>query len=163
MSANDPLAAVPDDGPLPIRKQPFEAPHFDITAMIDLVFMMNIFFLVTSIASTMADLDLPPAKHVKAAETDKAIVVSIASTGESSPPIVTLVKDGESEILPEGSEQEDKITAAIEAGMTAGKNVLLIKAERGVLHRDVNRVAMLAGGHEGLRLNLAVLEFDTEQ
>lgn len=161
-SENDPLAAVPDDGPLPIRKQPFEAPHFDITAMIDLVFMMNIFFLVTSIASTMAEIDLAPAKHVKASDLDKAIVVSIISAGEGAPPIVQLEKDGESETLPEGNEQEEQITAAIEAGLLAGKNILLIKAERSILHRDVNRVATLAAGHEGLRLNLAVLEYDSE-
>src|SRR5688572_17179233 len=161
MSQNDQMATVPDEGPLPIRKQKFEDAHFDMTAMIDLVFMMNIFFLVTSIASSMADLDLPPARHVKAAELDKAIIVSIVSTGDGQPPLMRLEDGGKGETLPDGSEQESRLAEAIEAGVTGGKSVLLIKAERGVLHRDVARVAGLAAVHEGLKLNLAVLEYDS--
>lgn len=160
MSQNDQMATVPDDGPLPIRKQKFDEAHFDITAMIDLVFMMNIFFLVTSIASSMADLDLPPAKHVRAADLDKAIVISIVSTGEGKPPLVQLEAESGTETLPEGSEQDARLTEAIEAGVSAGKTVLLIKAERGILHRDVAHVASKAAAHEGLKINLAVLEFD---
>lgn len=163
MSEYNQMATVPDDGPLLIRKQPFEEANFDMTAMIDLVFMMNIFFLVTSIASSMADLDLPPAKHVKAADLDKAIIVSIASTGEGQPPLVRLEDGEDGETLPDGSEQETRLAAAIEAGVTGGKTVLLIKAERGILHRDVARVAGLAAAHEGLKLNLAVLEYDSAQ
>jgi biopolymer transport protein ExbD len=161
MSESNQMANVPDDGPLPIRKQKFEDANFDMTAMIDLVFMMNIFFLVTSIASSMADLDLPPAKHVKAAEMDKAVVVSIVSAGDGQPPVVRLEDGGAGEALPEGSDQDARLAEAIEAGVSAGKSVLLIKAERGILHRDVARVAGLAAAHEGLKLNLAVLEYDS--
>jgi biopolymer transport protein ExbD len=156
MSQTDQLATVPDEGTLPIRKQKFDDPYFDLTAMIDLVFMMNIFFLVTSLASSMAEVDLPPAQHAKAADMDKAIIVTILG---GKPPTVYL-NDSDGGALPEGKEQEQRIQAAIEAGMDAGKNILLIKAEKGVLHRDVARVANLAAAHEGLQLNLAVLEFD---
>lgn len=159
MSETNQLATVPDDGPLPIRKQKFEEAHFDITAMIDLVFMMNIFFLVTSLATSMSEIDLPPAQHAKGADMDKSIVVTILA---GKPPSVFL-GDSKGDPLPEGKEQEQQIQAAIEAGMTdadAPKTILLIKAEKGVLHRDVARVANLAAAHEGLKLNLAVLEFD---
>ena len=43
-----------------------EPPEFDITAMVDLVFMMNIYFLVTFITVAMSELSLPAAKHVAA-------------------------------------------------------------------------------------------------
>ena len=155
MSENQ-LAAVPDDGPLPIRKQKFEEPSFDITAMIDLVFMMNIFFLVTSLATSMSEVDLPPAQHAKGADMEKSIVVTILA----GKPVAVYLGEGKSDALPEGKDQEQQIQAAIEAGMDAGKSILLIKAEKGVLHRDVARVAILAAAHEGLQLNLAVLEFD---
>ena len=36
---------------------------FDITAMIDLVFMMNIYFLVTFIGAAMQEVNLPAADH----------------------------------------------------------------------------------------------------
>ena len=60
-----------DDRLLPAKPLAEEA-RFDITAMIDLVFMMNIFFLVTTVAAALAELDLPPARHAVAAELDDA-------------------------------------------------------------------------------------------
>jgi len=162
MSDTNQMAVVPDEGPLPIRKQPFDDPYFDLTAMIDLVFMMNIFFLVTSIASAISELDLPPARHVHAAELEKAIIVSIVSAGDGVPPTVRLEDASGAQTLPAGSQQEERIRAAIEAGMADGsKSLLLIKAERAILHRDVARIASVAAGFQGLKLNLAVLEFDT--
>ena len=37
--------------------------RFDVTAMVDLVFMMNIFFLVTWVETALAEIDLPTARH----------------------------------------------------------------------------------------------------
>ena len=49
------------------RKPHEETPEFDITAMVDLVFMMNIYFLVTFITVALAEINLPTASHVRAA------------------------------------------------------------------------------------------------
>ncbi len=76
--------------------------------MIDLVFMMNIFFLVTSIASAISELDLPPARHVHAADLEKAIIVSIVSAGDRVPPTVRLEDAAGSQTLPAGSQQEER-------------------------------------------------------
>ena len=162
MSSHDPLAAVSDDGPLIVKKPISSDYEFDITAMIDLVFMMNIFFLVTSIASSLGELDLPLAQHPKAADVDSSILISILSAGEGKPAAVFLGEGSDAVRMPEGKEQEKQVQEAVEAAMKAHppKNVLLIKAERSVLHRDVARVANVASLVEGLQLNLAVMEFD---
>ena len=55
-------------------------------------------------------------------------------------------------------EQDDRIRQAVEQGLLTGKNSVLIKAEKGVRHRDVSRVAAAAGAVEGVSLNLAVME-----
>ena len=167
MSSHDPLAAVPDEGvPLP-QKPVYAEAHFDITAMIDLVFMMNIFFLVTSITDSLSEVDLPVAKHVKGADKEKAILVTMMLP-EPGKPAVVYLGESQSTPLPEGKEQkqmiEEYINVRTKELIGAGKNkkdiLLLIKAEKGVLHRDVARVSNIAATIEGLQLYLAVLEID---
>src|SRR5512137_2171444 len=51
--------------------------RFDVTAMVDLVFMMNIFFLVTWAEMARAEIDLPTAKHCAAAERSRSLVFTI--------------------------------------------------------------------------------------
>src|ERR1700759_2141795 len=55
-----------------------EMPEFDITAMVDLVFMMNIYFLVTFVAVSMGQLNLPAATHVAPLDGDTAVIFTLA-------------------------------------------------------------------------------------
>jgi biopolymer transport protein ExbD len=160
MAAPSSIDSVPDDGPLMGKKRLTDDYVFDITAMIDLVFMMNIFFLVTSIADSMSQIDLPLAEHPRAAEVDTCLMVTIKSQGENRPAAVYVGEGSEEQLLPEGKEQEKQLRELVETAMESGKKTLLIKAERRVLHRDVSRVASVAAVLEGVKLNLAVLEFE---
>ena len=47
-----------------------EPPEFDITAMVDLVFLMNLYFLVTFLTVAMGELALPAADHASALDAD---------------------------------------------------------------------------------------------
>ncbi len=51
--------------------------RFDVTAMVDLVFMMNIFFLVTWVEAALAEIDLPTARHCTRPDEDKSVIVTI--------------------------------------------------------------------------------------
>ena len=51
--------------------------EFDITAMIDLVFMMNIYFLVTFITAALGEINLPAANHAVPLDADKATVITV--------------------------------------------------------------------------------------
>ena len=89
-----------DENLLVARKPLVDDARFDITAMVDLVFMMNIFFLVTWIVAAAAEIDLPTARHCAATDADTTVIVTI-SDSEGGAPLVYLgdVRPGE-ELLP---------------------------------------------------------------
>lgn len=147
-----------DDGPLLKRKPVMDEAKFDITAMIDLVFMMNIFFLVTTVGAALAEMDLPTARHVVAADLDSAVILSIMLDPNGGGTFLYL-GDGESGEPIAGAEDQIKaVRAAVEAGVQAQKQTVLIKAEKNVKLRDLNRIATAASGVQGIELKLAVIE-----
>jgi len=146
-----------DSDELMPRRRDEENPEFDITAMVDLVFMMNIYFLVTFITVAMGEMKLPAADHASPLDADKAVILSLVRSldGES---VTVYVGDGtKSEALTDVAQQEQQITAAIEKGVADGKKAVLLKAETKVRLADMFRVASLLSGHD-LTLLVAVLE-----
>ena len=149
------------------RRRPADDGEMDITPMIDITFLLLIFFLVASKMDAAADVQLPPAHHGGAVPEQGAIVVTVAHSdgdaafiykgnGEASEWLLT-------SITPE--DQEAEIAAYIQAQLDADslKENIIIKAERGVKHREVARVATAVGSVEdvrakGIKLNIAVLE-----
>jgi len=145
-----------DEASLPPPRPMNDDTHFDITAMIDLVFMMNIFFLVTSLATAMAEIDLPLARHAAAADAADAVVVIIVR-GPTPDTVSVYLNDRSPPAITGAQEQETKVREAIEAGMKNGKKLVLIKAEGKVRYRDVSRLAQLASA-AGAKLHVAVTE-----
>jgi biopolymer transport protein ExbD len=135
--------------------------EFDITAMIDLVFMMNIYFLVTFITTAMSDIDLPAANRCAPLDGDTAITFTVESGKEFGTVSVTC-SDVESQTpWTEPQEQEDEIAKAVQAAAAAGKTAVLIKAERTIRLKEIARLS-LAARQEGMSLHLAVREKDLE-
>ncbi len=143
------------------RRSDEEPPEFDITAMVDLVFMMNIYFLVTFITVAMGEMNLPSADHASPLDADTAVIFSLTRSldGES---VTLFVGDGdESEPIEDHAQQEQKVEAAIEEGIAAKKSAVLLKAESKVRLADLFRISSLVAGHD-LKLHVAVLERDTK-
>ena len=152
------FAADPDDdGPIIARKPWAQSADFDMTAMIDLVFMMNIFFLVTSLTNAMAEVDLPAAKRAVAADAKASVVITLIAEGKQRG---VYIGDGAVGEPLADRDQDEAVRTAIEQGLAAGKSTVLIKAEKQALYRDVNRVAAVASAIEGVKLNMAVTERD---
>jgi biopolymer transport protein ExbD len=151
-------ASLLGDDPLFPRKSMHDEAKFDITAMIDLVFMMNIFFLVTTVTAALAEIDLPSAKHCAPADRDNAVMITIMAPVDQGPSLVYLGDAGEGRPLPEGDAEERAIKDAVQAGVRADKKIVLIKAERNVRLRDVSRIGSLAVSVPGTELKLAVIE-----
>ena len=144
------------------RRPDEEPPEFDITAMVDLVFMMNIYFLVTFVTVALGGMSLPSADHCNALDADTAVIVRVARSldGES---VTVYLGDGEAgEPINDGAEQERQIQDAVEEGMAGGKTAVLLKAEKKVRLSDLFRIAT-AASIEGVKLHVAVLEKDMEQ
>ncbi len=139
------------------RKPMKDDAHFDITAMIDLVFMMNIFFLVTWVGSAMTEIDLPAVQHAAAVDGDMAVFVTV-QPDFARDSVKVFIGDGEvGEALTEHEAQEKAIRRAVEEGRADGKNAIVFKAEKKIRLREIARLTS-AAALEGMQLNMAVLE-----
>ena len=91
-----------------------EPPEFDITAMVDLVFMMNIYFLVTFVTVAMSEMSLPTAKHVAALDPDTAVIFSVTRTLDGKS-INLYVGDGaKSDPITDPAQQEKRVQEVVE-------------------------------------------------
>src|SRR3954466_11055742 len=94
-----------EEGFLPPRGE-YEPPEFDITAMVDLVFMMNIYFLVTFITVALGELNLPMARHVSALDADTAVILTLTRTLDGKSITLYLGNGDKGEAVTEESQQE---------------------------------------------------------
>lgn len=149
-------------GSLLARKPHQENPDFDITAMIDLVFMMNIYFLVTFITVALGEIELPAADYCEALDSESALTVKITQRpdGDSVNLYVGDEKDGDP--LPKGEQELKLLLAAVEQAAADGKIAVLLKAERGVIVGELFRVSSAIAA-KGLELRMAVTERDDSQ
>jgi biopolymer transport protein ExbD len=139
------------------RRTEHDTPEFDITAMVDLVFMMNIYFLVTFITMALAELSLPAADHVTALDADTATVITLVRAPDGQSVKVYLASGEKGEAISDPAEQEKRVQAAVEQGLAAGKTDVLLKAEKKVRLAELFRIAT-AATLEDVKLNVAVLE-----
>src|SRR5437762_84341 len=141
------------------RRPDSEPPEFDITAMVDLVFMMNIYFLVTFITVALGELNLPSAKHVTALDAESAVIFTLTRSLDGKSVTLYLGNGQKGEAITDAAQQEKRIQEAVEQGKATGKTDVLVKAEKKVRLSDLFRIATAATA-EGLKLHLAVLEKD---
>jgi biopolymer transport protein ExbD len=152
----DPIAGMSQ------RHDPQREAEFDITAMIDLVFMMNIYFLVTFIGAAAGEVNLPTAMHCAPLDGDTATVITVTA-GPDAQTVNVFVGDGaKGTPLTDPDRQAEKITEAVEQGVARGKTDVLIKAEKGVRLRELGRLAS-AASQEGVKLHLGVMEKDVSE
>jgi len=148
-------------GLLPRRSRKDDA-EFDITAMIDLVFMMNIYFLVTFMGASTSELILPSANHGRPLDAAKSIPISIVA-GKDFGSVAVYLGDGKNgTAITDPVEQEERIAANVEAESANGKSAVVLKAEKNVRLREIGRISA-AAAHEGVTLHMAVMEKDTEK
>jgi biopolymer transport protein ExbD len=149
-SASDELVA---------RRPDSEPPEFDITAMVDLVFMMNIYFLVTFVTVALGGMSLPSADYCSPLDADEAVIVRMSRSLDGESVTVYLGDGDEGEPIADASEQERLVRSVVDEGVAGGKTAVLLKAEKKVRLADIFRIAT-AAAVEGIQLHVAVLEKD---
>jgi biopolymer transport protein ExbD len=149
-----------DDQPIQLPRRPKQEVDMDITPMIDIVFLLLIFFLVASRIDADIQVSLPPARHGTAVATKNAVILTVAQgtgdqaeiyKGDGADPAGKLAST-------DPADQEAEIVDYVQAAMNDGKENVLVKAEKNVKHREVSRVAKAIGLVEGARLFVAVKE-----
>lgn len=151
-----------DDGPAMPRKPMTDSVDMDITPMIDIVFLLLIFFLVSSTPDKSTAVELAPARHGVGVSEKNSVVITIAHP-EGSTKVEVFIADGrKGDPL---SEDKDAKTAAIVAAIEDGffhqsKSQVLIKAGRKVKRKDVYAVeiAVSKADVEGLKIYHGVYE-----
>jgi len=150
-------------GPVIAHRPVPDTGDLDITPMIDVTFLLLIFFLVCSTTAMQSAVRLPPARHGKGVSSRTSVIVTVAESPGQAPARVYLA-DGVSGVpLPPNPEQQTRqIAAYVRQEHLQGKRTVLVKAEKGVRHRDVARVAEAVGAAEveGIELHLAVMEIE---
>ncbi len=143
-------------------KPPGEMPEFDITAMIDLVSLMNIYFLITLSVGAAAEIDLPRAVRSKPLDADNATIITVLPGRDVNSVVVYLGDGKEGKAMTDPTEQEEQVAAAVDAGLARQKTEVLIKAEKAIRLREMRRISA-AASREGVTLNMAVWEKEGER
>jgi biopolymer transport protein ExbD len=147
--------------PQRLRGSSLEAANLDITPMIDITFLLLIFFLVASRPDAQIQADLPDARHGMGVGKRSAIVFTVAQSGREVAPVY--LGDGKipkNELPSNLAAQRAKIQQYVRDGLLEGKRDVLIEADKGVAYRDIARVVTAASQVEGIKLHFAVFEAD---
>jgi biopolymer transport protein ExbD len=148
---------------VPANKRKREEAEMDITPMIDVTFLLMIFFMVAAKIDPQAAVALPTAKHGEAIPEKNCVVIVIAE-GPAHTAQIYLGAGKDADTLLESSlsleEQEKLIGEYVDRGLNDDeKEAVLIKAESAVKNRETNRVykAVSAVMEEG-SIHIAVHE-----
>ncbi|MEZ6097625.1 MAG: biopolymer transporter ExbD [Pirellulaceae bacterium] len=135
----------------------------DITPMIDITFLLLIFFIVASHMDANSQVELPPARHADAVTAKNAVIVTM-STGNGDVAQIYLgdgVDDNTLVRTDSPQDQEAAVTEFIDQqmhGATPKENVIL-KASRNVKSREVSRIARVVGSvADDVHFYVAVLD-----
>ncbi len=131
------------------KKRADSEADLDITPMIDVVFLLLIFFMVTSTMQSKRELDVPPAKHGEKVDSSTATILTINRPEDPSAPPTVILSDGKEGTL-------DDVKADVEAGIAKGKNRVILKADRDVLHGVILKVMRKANEVEGVEFDMEV-------
>jgi biopolymer transport protein ExbD len=122
----------------PRKPRSAEDDELDITPMIDVTFLLLIFFMVASNMQKPSSLEIPPATHGTGIDKSNATVLTIFKT-DNEPEIY--LSDGEKE---NGPVSLPDVTAYVQRGVNENKLTVIIKADRDIPSGFVEDVARAA-------------------
>jgi biopolymer transport protein ExbD len=153
-----------DDPPARFSRRQRADDEMDITPMIDMTFLLLIFFLVASRIDASPAVDLPQAQYGIAVPVRDAVFITLdRGVDDTSRVYLGDGMDEATEIKGRNlAAQESQIISYIERELTATtprKHQVVIKAAKGLKHREVARVLAAVGKVEKVeRVHIGVLE-----
>lgn len=137
-----------------------EAAHhddeMDMTALIDITFLLLIFFIVTSKLANEVTQPLPSARNGQLVATDKAIIICVR-VGRDSAAIVTRVDGTKFSDIPD--QQTAEIEEYIQQGFNSQKTDVLIRADGAVPNGEIHRIKEIVSDNleEGSLISFGVM------
>lgn len=149
---SDHMVELDEGEVMPARKRP-DSGDLDITPMIDITFLLLIFFIVTSNLDQQSAAKMPTAENGTSVATSKSAVLTVTPGGSEGRALVYLGDGVSAEMMTSDNDlnrQEEQIADYIE-GLFSGKADggvpkvhLLVKADGKVASGEVNRVMLAA-------------------
>ena len=146
-------------------REALEDTEMDITPMIDITFLLLIFFIVSSKMDPSSNVPLPPAETGVAIPVKASVIISVGPGDTAEAPAKVYKGDGINPefAFPDGDlvAQEEEIAAYVEDAMAEDPTLLyvLIKAAKGIKYREVSRVQDAVSKPESVKqLHIAVVE-----
>jgi biopolymer transport protein ExbD len=144
----DEFADVPHSGTMKARRA-LEDTEMDITPMIDITFLLLIFFIVASKMDEAANVPLPPAKTGGNVVVKECVIITVGP-GDTDDTAKIYAGDGDavenllnsSEIAALEAELEAYVTEQVE--LDHRKTTVLIKGAKGVKHKHISMTAKAA-------------------
>jgi len=129
--------------------------HIDMTPMVDVVFQLMTFMLLSSQMTGGEIVNVPPAVHGIGVQKDASALVIILPPAEAGGTSQILM--GEDLRAPR-AEDDESIRKYLAAAVAGGRSRVIIQADGQVDHGEVLRVAAVVGEVEGTSLHIAVQE-----
>ena len=126
----------------------------DITPMIDVVFLLLIFFMVTSTMQASADLEIPAAKHGVGLESDKTTIIIVRNPRSEGDVPVIVLENGDEVSL-------EEVTSEVQKQMQDNISQVIIKADGRVTTGFVQEVVRAVLQVEGVGFSYAVRDKKT--
>ena len=161
MTQHDRQRAIPVLESLPVgRRRSIGEAEMDITPMIDITFLLLIFFLVAARMASTADLELPKAEYATSVVAQNAIIITVAELSRQTVLYRGQGKESQQRINHGPNEMADAIRDYIESESAArpSSHHVVLMAERNVRHRVVADIARDVADATSLPLYVAVLE-----
>lgn len=138
-------------------RPPSDDSELDLTPMIDMTFLLLIFFLVSSRLTAEETVDLPKARHGHVVLSKESVIVLMRrGSGQQAE---VLRSDGTA-FSDDLEQQNAEVAQYVAQSLDAGKKHVIIRAAGAVRHGEVGRIskAISESLEEGSMINIAVIE-----
>jgi biopolymer transport protein ExbD len=129
--------------------------HIDMTPMVDVVFQLMTFLLLSSQMTGGEIVNVPPAVHGIGVQKDTSALVILLPPAESGGAAKVLL--GEDLSAPLATDDE-AVKRYLSANVAAGRSRVVLQADGQVDHGEVLRIAAVVGEVDGTSLHIAVQE-----
>jgi biopolymer transport protein ExbD len=148
---------VDDVLPVVMPKRPPMDDEMDITPMIDMTFLLLIFFILTSKMTAEPTYPLPAAKNGNAVAVKKCVVITVRSgSGDTA-----IVSRADGTVFSDDPEQQAaELGEYIQLGLNTQKSEVLVRAEGAVRNGEISRLKDVISEalEEGQMINFGVLD-----